>query len=61
MKRKGIKKIEFKKSIVSNFTTDAIKGGTRTSNLCSVVCTGQCEPISDGCFTQDNGSACICL
>ncbi|MBC8753207.1 hypothetical protein H2O64_00905 [Kordia sp. YSTF-M3] len=61
MKKRNIKKIAFKKSIVSNLATDSLKGGTRTSNLCSAVCTGQCPPMTDGCFTLDNASACKCL
>ncbi len=60
MKKREIKKIAFKKSIVSNLTSDALKGGTRTSNLCSVICTGQCPPMSEGCFTLNNASACKC-
>ncbi len=61
MKRKGIKKIGFKKSIISNLATGSLKGGTsRTSNLCSVVCTQQCPPGSEDCFTQNNASACKC-
>lgn len=62
MKKRAIKKIAFKKSVVSNLTTENLKGGSsRTSNLCSAICTGQCPPISDGCFTQGNGSECVCL
>jgi hypothetical protein len=61
MKKREIKKIAFKKSIVSNLTSGGLKGGTsRTSNLCSVICTQQCPPVSDGCFTQNNASACKC-
>ncbi|WP_298418673.1 hypothetical protein [uncultured Kordia sp.] len=60
MKKREIKKIVFKKSIVSNLATDNIKGGTRTSNLCSVICTQQCPPMSEGCFTLNNASACKC-
>lgn len=60
MKRKGIKKIAFKKSVISNLASGSLKGGTRTSNLCSVVCTQQCPPMSEGCFTQDDASACKC-
>jgi len=60
MKKREIKKIAFKKSIVSNLTSDALKGGTRTSNLCSAVCTGQCPPMTGGCFTLNNASACKC-
>ncbi|MFK7748330.1 MAG: hypothetical protein AB8B65_08070 [Kordia sp.] len=60
MKKREIKKIAFKKSIVSNLTAGSLKGGTRTSNLCSVICTQQCPPMSDGCFTLNNASACKC-
>jgi len=61
MKKREIKKITFKKSVVSNLTTENLKGGSsRTSNLCSVVCSGQCPPMTDGCFTLNNASACKC-
>ncbi|WP_298513483.1 hypothetical protein [uncultured Kordia sp.] len=61
MKKRGVRKITFKKSVVSNLTAGELKGGTsRTSNLCSVVCTQQCPPMTDGCFTLNNASACKC-
>ena len=61
MKKRNVKKFALKKRTISNLESGELKGGTRTSNLCSVVCTQTCPPMSEGCFTQNDASACICL
>jgi len=62
MKKQSLKSLSLKKSLVSNLTSDELKGGTRTSNLCTVYCS-----LQGGCGTtgpaptDDNASVCKCL
>ena len=62
MKKQNLKNLNLNKNQVSNLTSGELKGGTRTSNLCTVFCS-----LQGGCGTtgpkptDDNASVCKCL
>ena len=68
MKKKNFKNLNFKKSTISNFISNEIKGGCDTAfcdrtNSCNISQCGDClsdGQICEGQAPTEDGSFCIC-